>query len=309
MQMTCWTLRTPMSLIDRFLGQPDAHGKLSDLVANPGVERPLNLRVLFPAEFDFEDAATIQHSLRSLDEVLEKARVETVRLPESLGELPGQSIGLAGFGPHVVQMVHYAEPVPPSVFEACVRYAPFVQQLKDDAAQHQCHVVLSYAGEYTDPLEQYTVLTTIAAALARLDAILVINDIARAAFPAEALLATDAPGNFLQSLRTLPIPMLYGGFTKIELEAMPGVWMRTFANHTLNLPNLAYLADSHDAGHAVFDLFTNILNYARERGLNFEAGETINAGDLGPLTFRERTQTEWWLESEGSMLVLGHQHT
>jgi hypothetical protein len=147
-------------------------------------------------------------------------------------------------------------------------------------------------------------LAAVASALARLDAILILNETARSAFPAEALLAIDENSGLMDSLRALPIPLLYGGFVKIEVEDQQGVWMRTFGNQVLGLPNLAHCAVGHENGSECFDLFTNILNYAREENVEFSAHETIELGPDLKFRFRERAEPEWWLESEGTMLVL-----
>ena len=70
-----------------------------------------------------------------------------------------------------------------------------------------------------------------------------LNEAARSAFPAEALLAEEPDQDALETLRAMPIPLLYGGFVKIEIEDEPGVWIRTFGNRHLNLPDLAFKAE------------------------------------------------------------------
>ncbi|QVL31303.1 DUF4261 domain-containing protein [Telmatocola sphagniphila] len=293
-----------MSLIERFMGIPQPNGLMTDLVANPAIEKPLSLQVLFPSVFDF-DGIAIGQALRSLDPVLEKARAETTLIddskqPDNVGNL----IGLAGWGPHIIKIVYFEMPIPSNIFEACVQPAHFMQQLKNDAAEHKSHALLYYAGEDSDPLEQYAALATVAAALARLDAILILNEEARAAFPAEALLAAEDNVSLVESLRSLPIPLLYGGFVKVEVEERPGVWMRTFGNHLMGLPNLATHADSHALGNECFDLFTNVLMYAREENVEFSPNETVELGPGLRFRIRERADSEWWLRSEGQMLVL-----
>ena len=293
-----------MSLIERFLGKPDADRPLTELAANPAIENPLHVAVLFSKSFDF-DGEAIAQALRSLDPKLEKARVETVRLDDDrMPDDAGNMIGLAGWGPHVLKLIYYEAPVPDNIFEACVRFAQFDPQLKDDAAGHRAHALIYYSGDEIDPLEQYVALTTLATAFARLGAILVINEAGRSAFPAEALLPAAGDGDLLESLRTLPIPLFYGGFVKVEIEGQKGVWMRTFGNHLLGLPNLATHAPGHQLGNECFDLFTNILMYARAENVEFLAGQSVQLGPNLGYAFRERTDAEWWLESQGTMLVL-----
>ena len=108
----------------------------------------------------------------------------------------------------------------------------------------------------------------------------------------------------VDSLRVMPIPLLYGGFVKIEVEKQSGVWMRTFGNHLLGLPNLAIHAKGHQQGNECFDLFTNVLLYARHAKVEFSAGAEVQIRPDLVYRFRERTDAEWWLESEGTILVL-----
>jgi hypothetical protein len=293
-----------MSLIERFMGTPDPIQPFGLMVANPAIEMPLSLQVLLNGRCE-HDATALEQALRSLDPTLEKARVELTRLDEeTTADNAGQVIGLAGWGPHVLKIVQFDTPLPAAVFEACVRPAHFAAQLKEDAQRHEAHVLLFYAGDADDALEQYTALATLAAAYSRLDALLVVNEIARAAFPAEALLATDPDVSMIDSLRQLPIPLLYGGFVKIEVEDFPGVWMRTFGNHSLGLQNLAYHAESHYEGNLCFDLFTNILMYARESRVQFVDGDTLKLDEENAFQFRVPTAEEWWLKSEGELLIL-----
>lgn len=293
-----------MGLIERFTGQPEPDERFGHLVANPSVTRPISYQMLFMGLLDLdEDALTL--ALRSYHPLLAAARAEL--LPVTLMDAPGEEshslIGLAGWDRHVVKLVGFNTPIPESVFEACVRPAHFGMQLKQDAKRHASHALLFYAGYETDPLEQYVAMTIVASALARFNAILLLNESARTAFPAPALLADDPGHDAIEMLRAMPIPMLYGGFVKIEIADEPGVWMRTFGNVHLKLPDLAFRADGHHQGSETFDLFANMLGYLRESGAAFAPGHTMQIGDDTYLRLRAPTADEWFLESDGEMLV------
>jgi Domain of unknown function (DUF4261) len=294
-----------MSLIERFTERLGA------------IERPLSFQVLFPEVFDL-DADGLAQAIRSFHPDLRQARVELMGVahrdePDSANESAAESespsisgrslLGLASWGAHIVQLVGFPAPIPQKAFDTCVRPAHFGQQLKQDASQHKSHLLLYYAGDETDPFEKYVALAVVAAALARFDALLVLNESAQPAFPTAALSADESGEDALGLLRTLPIPMLYGGFVKLEVEGEPGVWMRTFGNHLLRLPDLAMRTAGHHQGSETFDLFANMLTYLRDSGASFAPGHTMQVGDDVYLKLRAPTLDEWFLESDGEMLV------
>ncbi len=290
---------------DRFFGRgvPTPGGVP---VANPALERPLGLQLLFDAPLDL-DADGLTLALRNFHPELAAATAELADVadtPPGTAEAPPAVMGLAGWGRHVVKLIGFDAPMPREPVEACVRPAHIAAELKEQAYAHAAHVLLYYAGYEPDPWEQYVALASVGAALARFGAGLVMNEPARAAIPAAALLPhDDDPGDALESLRNLPVPLLYGGFVKVEVEGTPGVWMRTFGNPLLNLPDLAHLAPGHEAGSAVFEIFDHVLAYLRDSGKELIPGDTLAVGEGVVFRLRERTPDEWFLESDGDMLV------
>ena len=293
-----------MGLAERFMGQTAQDDVAGDLVANPAIQRSPSYQLLFSGKFDLDENAVAQ-AIRSYHPSLARARAELldVTLDDAPPEQEQSVIGLAGWGNHVIKMVGFKLPIPQNVFDTCVRPAHFSQQLKEDAKQHQSHVLLYYAGYESDPLEQFVAMTVVASALARFDGILLLNESGRSAFPAAALVVEEPQPDSLDMLRAMPIPLLYSGFVKIEIEDQPGVWMRTFGNSYLNLPDLSFKAEGHHQGSEIFDLFANMLAYVRESGKQFAPGHTMQVGDEVYMRLRAPTEDEWFLESDGKMLV------
>jgi len=245
-----------MDLAERFMGQQGLPGELT---ANAALQNPPSYQMLILGPLDLNaDALTL--ALRAYHPSLAKAQAELmdVKLEDAPENESSSVLGLAGWGKHVVKLVGFNMPIPQPVFDTCVRPAHFSEQLKEDARAHKSHVILYYAGFETDPLEQFVALTVMASALARFDGILLLNESARSAFPAEALLTEEPDGDPLDILRAMPIPLLFGGFVKIEIEDEPGVWMRTFGNSYLNLPDVSFKAEGHHQGNETFDLFANV---------------------------------------------------
>ena len=274
------------------------------MIANPQITRPISYQLLFMRSLAINEIELVQ-AIRRYHSSLAGAQVEILDLmrQDCAAEESGSMIGLAGWANHVVKIVGFDSPIPQIVFDTCVRPAHFNEQLKADAALHRSHALLYYAGYETDPLEQYVAMTVVAAALSRFDASLLLNETARSAFPAGALLGEEGETDSLELLRSMPIPLLYGGFTKIEIEDELGVWMRTFGNRNLHLTALALKAEGHHQGSETFDLFANMLSYLRETGASFAPGHTMQIGDDVYLRLRAPTETEWYLESDGQMLV------
>lgn len=77
---------------------------------------------------------------------------------------------------------------------------------------------------------------------------------------------------------TLLIPMLYAGFVKLDVEGLDGVWMRTYGNHVLGLPDLAFLAKGHHEGNATFEMISGLLAYLMRSGAQFAAGHSAELG-------------------------------
>jgi hypothetical protein len=288
-----------MSMFSRFFGKKDeAEDFASRLVANPQLENPLSLQILFSAGPAL-NPEQLAEALRTYHPSMARARCE---LDERLNQ-EGKVFGLAGWGKHVIQFVGFDVPMPAAAVEACVAPSHYPEPLKARARAHTGHVILYYAGYDPSPLEQYVALAAVAGVLSRFGAIVVLNESAHTSLPAAVLSGAEVEGDTWELLRALPLPVLYCGFVKYNVEGVAGVWMRTYGAHQLGLPDLAILATSHQEGQKFFDLFDNILGYLRESGSVLAAGHTMEAGEDVYLRFREPTPAEPFLESQGELLV------
>jgi hypothetical protein len=286
-----------LSFLERFAGSDelDPH----QLAANPAIERPLTLQLLFDQPLEL-DSGRWADTLATLHLETADARLEM----DEPAEVPGKILALVGWGLQVIKVIAANEPLDRELVETALRPAHFSPALKDAARRHVAHALLYYGGFHTDPHEQYVALATVAASLAPFGTLMVLNAAAHTAFPAPALLPDAHTEDFMEFLRGLPIPMLYGGFAKYEVEDVPGVWMRTHGNHLLDLPDLAYHATDHYEGENTLDLFTGILDYARTSGQPLAAGHTMEAGADRFWRLRAPTTDEWYLRADGDLFVL-----
>ena len=291
-------------LLDRFFGKgvPRIGGPP---VANPRLTDPVGLQCLFDIPLDLP-ADKLAVTVREYHPDLEDATVEIYQVPPSgkPHDLEPALMGLVAWGAHVIKVVGFAHPMPANTVKGCVQPAHFDPQYKEIAYRHQTHVMLYYNGYDQNPLEQYVALAAVAGSLTVFGSVFTLNETARTAIPAPVLTPHEEDGgDMLAALRGLPLLLIYCGFVKLEVEGQPGVWMRTYGGHRFGLPDLALHADSHEMARFTFDLFNNALAYLRSSGKAFAPGHTMQVGDDMFLRLRARVPDEWYLDSEGEMLV------
>ncbi len=278
---------------------------------SPSGANPASLQLLF-SDLKELNSEALTAAIREFHLSLESVNVElhpTKTFPFIHDELSKSRpvpvlVGLISWADHVVKVLAIDVPLPANAMESCLRPALLPPDFKARAREHKAHVLLYYAGTHSDPLEHYVALSCVAGALSLFGAIVTLNEEARAAVASFALTPDDPDEDMLSTLRGLPMPFLYGGFVKMELTNVPGVWMRTFACPRFNLPNLAIHSNDHSEGERNFHLLSGILGYLRETGLTFEPGERVRIDENLALMVRPPDQTEWWLDSEGTLWVL-----
>jgi hypothetical protein len=290
-----------IDFLQRFTGQANLlPGPTAPLCANPAVERPLTLQLLLAGPV-VVDPKRLTDWMRAVSPETTDTRTELAPEP-----VDGKVIGMVGWGLHLIKLIAVNEPFSTDLLEFCLQPAHFSAELKAITRRHQTHLLLYYGGWHEDPLEQYVALSAVAAHWNDAGGLTLLNAAARAAFPAPALTPPpDEPSlDLLEYLRSIPIPMLYGGFVKMEIEQIEGVWMRTWGNHLLELPNLAMHTAGHHHGQDTFNLFNGLLEYLRQSGNKFDAGHTMQVGDELFLRVRYPNESEWFLHSDGELFVL-----
>ena len=290
-------------LLDRFFGKgvPQLG---APPVANPRLADPVGLQLLFDDVFAL-DANEVTLALRDYHSDMATATAELFAVPPKPGASDEPAVmGLLAWERHVIKLVGFTSPMPADAVKACVQPAHFDPQFKQLAYDHKSHIMLYYAGYELDPLEQYVALAAAAGAVAYFGASFVLNETARTAIPAAVLHPHEEDADdMLAALRGFPLPLIYCGFVKMEVEGELGVWMRTYGCHRLGLPDLALRGAGHEETPVCFELFGNLLAYLRTSGKWFAPGDTLRIEDDTYLRLRARTPDEWYLESEGEMLV------
>ena len=284
-----------MSIFSRFFGRKEESTDARALAANPDIENPLSLQVLFaqPLALD-EDGFT--DALRAYHPSMSEARAE---IAPDMQEV----LGLAGWGEHVVRLVGFNAPYPKDSLEVCVATSHYPATVKDEVRAHTSHIILYYGGEATDPLEQYVALAAVAGALTGFGAMAVLNEHAHTSLPAGVFDAESLGEESLELLRALPLNMLYCGFVKYEVDGVDGVWMRTYGADVFGLPDFAALARSHDEGEYYSNIFNNIMGYMLESGAELAAGHIMQIGENAYMKLREPAREEYFLDGPAQVLV------
>jgi hypothetical protein len=288
-----------MSVFSRFFGRKEADEPVSGkLIANPQIEHPRSLQVLFPDACRLQSDRLIAE-FKSYHRSMSKVQCE---IDAELNQ-EGKMFGMIGWGKHVIRCVGFDLPMPAEAVERCVAPSHYPQELKEQARAHQAHVILFYAGYEESPFEQYVALAATAGVLARLGAMVVLNESGHTSLPAAVLSGVDVDGDIMDLLRSLPIPILYCGFVKYDVEDIPGVWMRTHGAPLLGLPDFAVHAAGHHEGQRYFDIFENIFIYLRDSGSQLAPGHTMQIGEQEYLRVRKPAGEEAFLGDDGDLLV------
>ena len=293
-----------MSLLSRFFGSKDSDDNQEEnrnepsLKANTDIENPISFQVLFSTRMNLK-ANYLTDALRSFHPSMQMATAEID--PEVTAA--GKVLGLVGWGKHVIRMVGFDCQMPTDSMEICLQPSHYPDEFKQKARKHISHLYLYYSGYEPSKREQCVAMAAVTGALNHFGALAVLNESGRTSLPT-ALLADNDTGDFMKFLHALPIPYLYCGFVKYDVEGVNGVWMRTHGAQLLGLPNLSVLASGHDQGSMYFDIFNNIFYFLLESGTVFKAGHTMKSGEDSFFKLRLPHENEYFLESDGDMFVV-----
>lgn len=285
-----------MSLISRFFGRNESPAAAAALTANPAIEDPISLQVVFSAPLALT-ADALTAALRAYHPDMRQARAE---IEPDMPEL----LAMVGWGKHVVRLVGFNAPYPQESIEACVAPAHYPADVKAQVRAHVSNVLLYYAGFEQDPLEQYVALAAVAGALSDFNAVAVLNEHAHTSLPAGVFTRESMGDESLELLRSLPLTMLYCGFVKYEVEGTEGVWMRTYGGDVFGLPDFAVLAEGHHQGEQYSGMFNNIMAYMLDSGAELAAGHTMQIGETSYMKLREPAESEYFLHGPATVLVV-----
>lgn len=260
---------------------------------------PLGLQVLFdrPVELHSDH---LEQLICNFHPELREAQVQLSEDPAG----PAAYSYWVAWQDHRMRLVYFEIPLSGESIEPCIRPAHYSETLKESARNHQSSIFLYYEGTTPSLLEQYILLAAVAAALEPLGALVVLNECANTSVPMKTLCPDVPAEGRMDVLRKLPIPLLYCGFLKFQMDNGQGYWMRTYGAHRLGVPDLAAMAPSRDYSTQLFKSFSMMLQLLLSDQQSPQMRRTIRfASDLF-LRLREPLETESFLRGPGEVLVL-----
>jgi len=286
-----------MSIVDRFCGK---EGETKRLVANPNINDAFDFQILFSGTFNLDELG-LTRALRAHPLCSKTARVEI----EPSCAANGTSLGLAGWGEHVIQILGFNNvPMPADVLAHSLQVSHCEPSFKAEVRKHKSHILLKYAGYDAEPFSCYQALAILAGVFADTGALMVVNLRATSCIPAEMLSITQNP-YFEETFAEYIPAMLYCGFVKYFIEGTAGGWVRTIGADALHLPDLsANLVDMKYA-EEYFLMFKEIHGYIKNTGKTIDAGDTLHLG--GDRHYKLRNpddEKEYFLNSDGVMLIV-----
>jgi Domain of unknown function (DUF4261) len=288
------------NLISRFFGS----GLPSDqseqgLVANPKIEKPLSLQLLF-AESPLPNFRQIILSFGSFHESMAQVRGE---FEPSMGR-DGTVFGMIGWQNHVVRFVGFNLPMPANDVERCVSPSNWDDSFKNKARAHQAHLMLSYVGYEESAHEQYVALAAVAGALHQFGAPMALNSDATNCCPTLVFAQPASGRDNIQFLRQMPLTLLYCCFVKYVVEGFQGVWMRSYGGPVLGLPDLVVHANGAHEGERYLFMFNSILGHLLQSGTQLGIGDTMQIGENQIIRFRAPSESELFLQGDPNLLVI-----
>lgn len=248
-------------------------------------------------------AGPLRLEARALQQRLRDAHLSMAAAEVALEVLPGSLHGEARWGEDRVRIVGFDAPLPKAVLDLCLPFAHLQREDKARIRAHRSHLLVLGDGDGR-AIERLLSVAAACACIVQGDesALGIVHEAARTVVP-PGLLAAGG-GDLLDDLASLPLPLLYTGFSKLDLRDLPGVWMRTHAAHVLGLPELARLAVGHAQAEETLIAFDQLLRYQLDAGEALTAGDELEVEDGSKWTLRERAADETWLDSEGPLLVV-----
>ncbi|MDJ0837854.1 MAG: hypothetical protein QNK37_15160 [Acidobacteriota bacterium] len=267
------------------------------VAANPGVDKPLTLQVLFRGDRDLE-TKHLQKSLRTYH----RATRSAVCKEHQVADPTVNTDCLVGWQKHVIRLIGYNAPVPADAVRRCAR--PFFksEEVKKTLTRHRRHLRLYYVGYDTNPFEQYVAMAVLGAVLADFGAEVIMNHSACTAFPVSYLTGNKTHTDKMTWLRSMPLPALYCGLVKYAGGHTPGIWMRTHGAYKLGLTDIAVVASRHQEKFH-FDLINSVLTHQLVTGRSLEPGITHRVGRYITLRLREPDRHEAFLRSKNQVYV------
>lgn len=212
------------------------------------------------------------------------------------------------FENHKIQFLGNSARLSDAIIESCVHTAHWQEHFKNKILTSQATISLVYAGNSTDPVENYIALYKVAACFYGDDLLGVINEPAWTYHPAE-ILPKIIFNNMVNLCRNSPPFLFWTGFIKTSLD-LTSPFSHTVNNcfftkghHVFGIPDLAFYSSNADP-MKIKKIFNDIIEYAWFENKNLEPGDFVGFDNHEVYELVEPDEKIEFLESPTKTLVL-----
>ncbi|HIA54602.1 MAG TPA: hypothetical protein EYN91_21370 [Candidatus Melainabacteria bacterium] len=143
---------------------------------------------------------------------------------------------------------------------------------------HNAYIDLSVEPNPEKPLQAYHLLTFLACMIAVRGGLAIANINGFTSFSAQQLLQLFGDDDWLDAIANMPPLFLFSGPVVHEFDDNPALWMRSYGNHLLGIPDLGTFIPPEIVQEYVpmtLQVFDNIMTYMIESGTQVEPGHTM----------------------------------
>lgn len=184
-----------------------------------------------------------------------------------------------------------------------------VRLVPDAAAgieKHAAFIDLSVEPNPAKPLEAYQELTFLACMIALREGLVIANINGFTSFSGPGMLQLLADNDWSDAIQEMPPLFLFSGPVLHEFDNNTNLWMRSYGNHLLGIPDLGTIIPTEIIQEYVpmtLQVFDNMMSYMIESGNKVEPGHTMETDSVLIKIFDQPANPdEYFYQSPSGML-------
>ncbi|MBX9953096.1 MAG: hypothetical protein K2Y39_28240 [Candidatus Obscuribacterales bacterium] len=184
-----------------------------------------------------------------------------------------------------------------------------VRLVPDAAAgieKHTAFIDLSVEPNPAKPLEAYQELTFLACMIALREGLVIANINGFTSFSGPGMLQLLADNDWSDAIQEMPPLFLFSGPVLHEFDNNTNLWMRSYGNHLLGIPDLGTIIPTEIIQEYVpmtLQVFDNMMSYMIESGNKVEPGHTMETDSVLIKIFDQPANPdEYFYQSPSGML-------
>lgn len=157
-------------------------------------------------------------------------------------------------------------------------------RLVPDAAEkieeHQSYIDISVEPDSEKPLAAYQMLAFLACMIATPNGLAITNINGFTSFNAQQVLTLFGDDDWVDAIENMPPLFLFSGPVIHEFDDNEQLWMRSYGNHLLGIPDLGTIISKEIVQEYVpmtLEVMDNIMSYMIESGNKVEPGHTMES--------------------------------